>query len=846
MFPPSLRGLGLTGTEILEALSFDFRSKQDDADIQYAPQCADILSAPDADDKMSNFDNWLQTPGPLFWISGNPGSGKTTLMKHAFHSEAVRARLQRWAGSSQLIVASMFLFEGGGHLQKSREGILRAILFQVLTARPELVSVCFPSHITGPWPPSSPFNTVVNLSQAFYQLFSRMGKTLRLALFIDALDEYRIADQDYGAADNASVSMDGSTEGSSALLGSTKWISDSHNEIAMLITEMGNADFIKLCVSSRELPPFEDALEGSPRMRVHTRTEKMISDYCATRLDLVAPGLSAGQKPLCDEVSRKSRGDILWARLAIDLLMEGSLKKLRDTLESLPQQLGGSSGLYMRIIQNLPPVKQRETCRIFELLLRAIESPGLVSLAFAVEGYLAPVQQQQQQRQQSALVSAQGQKNGAEVGELAVAQDKANPFTAEDLHNISEHMERRMISCCSGLLETTKTKKVVFMHLTAKEFALRGGIWDKVLVAPPNKAEMDLSLMSANIRYLRCLGTLNRLMRRLPPLRFTGESWLIIANTLRYAHRLDNVPFDTTAYIALLDELDETCRTLTRGRDRSPTPSAAGQDRSSSRSAMPVHWASLEPMELGQSPLRTTFLALAMQANLFNFVLSKLMALDYETRRARAQELLEYAVCPEGDSRAEGMPSVSACVSLTGSYKDFHHDLPETRFVQLLFELGADASGQTPASRDLWQRTVQSGHRYFTSSGVLNALSFNQTPAQASPQNRQRWVAVVLLMLEHGADPHCQVETMGGSQLGTDSGSLESRPAIEIIRRTLEGEKEFAGDVIMMEALAVRAPPSRKASRRSMIVVDQLAAPSWQEKKEFGQLGTTLEPPSPS
>ena len=39
-------------------------------------------------------------------------------------------------------------------------------------------------------------------------------------------------------------------------------------------------------------------------------------------------------------------------------------------------------------------------------------------------------------------------------------------------------------------------------------------------------------------------------------------------------------------------------------------------------------------------------------------------------------------------------------------------------------------------------------HHLGRATGALNALSFNQTPAQASPQNRQRWVAAVLLMLD--------------------------------------------------------------------------------------------------
>jgi hypothetical protein len=58
---------------------------------------------------------------------------------------------------------------------------------------------------------------------------------------------------------------------------------------------------------------------------------------------------------LCQEIAHKSSGDILWARLAIAMVLEGSLRTLRITLDSLPTQLGGPEGLYMRMLENLSP-----------------------------------------------------------------------------------------------------------------------------------------------------------------------------------------------------------------------------------------------------------------------------------------------------------------------------------------------------------------------------------------------------------------------------------------------------------------------------------------------------------
>ncbi|KAH8668898.1 hypothetical protein BX600DRAFT_396899 [Xylariales sp. PMI_506] len=791
--------------EILDALHFDMHNKQDSADEAHGRTCASVLSATDGDQQVSDFYHWLRTPGSIFWISGNPGSGKTTLMKHAFYSKQTRERLESWAGNKQLVMASIFLFEGGTHVQKSHEGILRGLLYQILSARQDLIPICFPSFMSGAWPPPVPFNTVLNLSQAFYQLFSRMAGTMRLAIFIDALDEYRMAESEDHSADSTTSMAETSGDEAGPALGSKKWIADSHIEIAGLITEMASSDFIKLCVSSRELPHFEEAFMDVPRLRVHTKTEKMIAQYCADRLDYVAPGLSVSQRSLCIEVAQKSRGDILWARLTIDILMEGSLKKLKSTLDSLPTHLGGTHGLYMRIIQNLAPSHQREGCRIFEIILRSLDPPHPLVLAFADEGYLA---------------KSKLQREHPEAGELLISHDKLHPFTVQDLRNISERLEHRLTSCCAGLLETTeKQQRVVFMHLTAKEFVFKGHIWDRILVTPPSKTEIDFSLISGNLRYLSAVKSIRPLVSGGPRFQFEPEAWVMVSNILRYANRVDDESFDDAAYIKLLDDLDATCSEAWATAIKQHVP-AAGEDpewhRGDGRYAalLSSHWAGFEPMELGPSPLRHDFLALALQANLYNYVHEKLMGLGSAERAQRAQRLLEYAVCPEGDTRSDAGSSVSASSSLTGNARDFHHDMPDTKFVHLLFECGADA--QQASARDVWVRTLSRGRTFF-SGQHLGMLNLSRGSYHALAQNRQRWVAAVTALLAGGVDPHLQVETgsiaaagsggggaLGGG-LGSEGSSTEAKPAIDVVKNILEGEKEFAKDLIVIEALAVKA-----------------------------------------
>ncbi|KAI1337720.1 hypothetical protein F5Y15DRAFT_407920 [Xylariaceae sp. FL0016] len=771
--------------EILEALYFDMGEQEDQSDQASRQTSSWLLSSKEGNESISGFHGWLQSPGPIFWISGNAASGKSTSMKYAFHDPKTREMLEQWAGDHQLIIAAVFLREGGSHVQKSREGILRGTLHQILSAHSELIPVCFPSFMTGPWPPPIPFNgktnmvqTTVNLSQAFYQLFSRMSDSrLRLCMFIDGLDEYRLADQEGYAMEASSSTSVTTAEDGEVCLGSSKWITDSHAEIARLVTDLGSQEHVKLCVSSRELPTFQEAFRDCPNLRVHLQTQKFISKYCRDRLDDVAPGLSDSQSSLCDEVARKSRGDMLWARLAMDILMEGSLKRLRTTLDTLPTQLFGPKGIYMRMVSDLAPQTQRAACRIVNIVLKAQDPPSLVTLAFAEEGYMAGPKQR---------------KSHPNLGELLITHDKLRPFTREELEQISDRMERRLETSCAGLLEKReKTDEVVFMHLTAKEFVFKGEVWDQINVTPPNKIEVYFSLLSGTLRYLRCLGQLRPIVSKYPGYTFTPEAWLLISNTLKYADRVGDEPFDPQAYCELLDELDLTCHEIWTQAVKEHAPRVAGK--------IPTHWSGCEPMELGASPTRRDFLALAIQANLYSYVAAKLERMEPGARRAKAQALLEYAVCPESDTRASNGASLSACVSRTGNYRDFHHDMPSTRFVKLLFEHGAVANSDSEGAAETWAKTVRLGRSFFDQHAMV---SLTKESTHALNLNRRRWIAAVQAMLLHGADPHMQIVT-GGDQM--KDGSVKMQPALEAIRETLEADRDFAKDLIEIEASAMVA-----------------------------------------
>ncbi len=65
---------------------------------------------------------WLRKGKGIYWISGKPGSGKSTLMKFIYGDRRTSELLQDWKSSSRKISASFFFHHRGSSVQKSFEG----------------------------------------------------------------------------------------------------------------------------------------------------------------------------------------------------------------------------------------------------------------------------------------------------------------------------------------------------------------------------------------------------------------------------------------------------------------------------------------------------------------------------------------------------------------------------------------------------------------------------------------------------------------------------------------------------------------------------------------------------
>ena len=80
-----------------------------------------------------NFPEWLRSDRPVYWVSGKPGSGKSTLMNYIWteRKEDLEKNLLHWSTDHTLVVASVFFWaNGSSEMQKSANGFLRALIHQ--------------------------------------------------------------------------------------------------------------------------------------------------------------------------------------------------------------------------------------------------------------------------------------------------------------------------------------------------------------------------------------------------------------------------------------------------------------------------------------------------------------------------------------------------------------------------------------------------------------------------------------------------------------------------------------------------------------------------------------------
>ena len=92
--------------------------------------------------RWNDFASWLRSGHEVYWINGKAGSGKSTLMNHICTHSRTLELLREWGVNRRLLTPTFFFWNAGSRLQKSIDGLLRSLVYQMLKECPELIG-CF-------------------------------------------------------------------------------------------------------------------------------------------------------------------------------------------------------------------------------------------------------------------------------------------------------------------------------------------------------------------------------------------------------------------------------------------------------------------------------------------------------------------------------------------------------------------------------------------------------------------------------------------------------------------------------------------------------------------------------
>ncbi|KAF2443471.1 hypothetical protein P171DRAFT_389689, partial [Karstenula rhodostoma CBS 690.94] len=318
--------LPLEEQECLRSLAFSEQEHRLD-DIHTAVDTCDWLF------EDPKYQAWIEETTGLFWIKGDPGAGKSVLMKHS-----VKRMRER---SSNDLVVSFFFHGQGTPLQKTLLGLYRALLTSMLQN--------FPEHLTR-------LVTKFSEREKRYGRFSErrwewtekelqvfLSDTLvkgthcqPVIIFVDALDEC----------------------GEDAAKGLLAYFKDLMSQ-----AEGGHARF-RICLSSRHYPIL--GLDTIPSVHVEERNNQDIRRYIKRELRDIRP--KSKRKQIEIEILSKSNGGFQWAFLVTKTIADKNLtgikaEKLLEELVSCPQTLGE---VYEAILDSVPATDQHQMAKIFQ------------------------------------------------------------------------------------------------------------------------------------------------------------------------------------------------------------------------------------------------------------------------------------------------------------------------------------------------------------------------------------------------------------------------------------------------------------------------------------------------
>lgn len=463
----------------------------------------------------SNLAKWLESQSGVYWISGKPGSGKSTLMKYLVAHPQTAELLKTWAGAQTLVTASVYFWHAGTVLQNSQEGLFRSLLFEILRQSPDLIRVVCASKLAAfrpfdkeiePW-------TELELRKAIGRLKGGTGMDARFCFFIDGLDEY----------------------------------AGHPDDIIDVLESLQSLPDVKLCVSSRPWNEFADAFGGNTgtQLALEDLTREDIRMYVRQTLGTNPRFVTMAQRDtrsqnLEQEIVDKARGVFLWVVLVTRSLLDGvrnadRICDMQRRLRKFPETL---EKYFSQMYFSIDEIYREQTAQTFKFVLAGTPDMESEPLPLILFSFL-----------------------DEEDLDAAMMNPCSNSLADGEILSRQDIMRTRLIARCKGLVEIVDDQSlyperdsyrekllgpvVEFIHRTAYDFLATKDMQKQLSENLKPDFEADTQICKAHVALLKAIDYTR------------GDdtdngSFDLITNLARYAGHLETK--SGVAPITLLDE----------------------------------------------------------------------------------------------------------------------------------------------------------------------------------------------------------------------------------------------------------------------------------------------------
>ena len=307
----------------------------------------------------ADFQDWAQRKRldqhhGFFWIKGNPGSGKSTLVKKVY------AHIRANSRDPSSIIAAFFFNARGSDLERSPVGLFRTLLYSLCQQISALRAVVLKKYLEKSKLLQPGWEWHVGEIKALLNsvVTPSVLEQRNLVLFVDALDECDLTQ--------------------------IKPVIRFFEDLAYSAVRQETK--VNICLSSRYWPQF--TIRHCFQTRVEVANQRDIATYVHNSMELPYPqeGSSIHLAYLRTKILEKASGIFLWVILVVQELLNAqdigaTHSELLNIVRKVPPDL---SGLYLHQLQNTDVEGRLPLLRLLQCVFFSLRPLSITELRYAL------------------------------------------------------------------------------------------------------------------------------------------------------------------------------------------------------------------------------------------------------------------------------------------------------------------------------------------------------------------------------------------------------------------------------------------------------------------------------